>query len=629
MLLYHFYNFEFSHSFVFKDIPSRPASIGGVFDLPVSVPPEVKSEVKKVEKSDDASVTPPEIQAPIARPEVIKKEKRLEQIGKKARAERGQLAIERRLDRKEILTDEERPKYVLKIKEAIEKLGPDRWYEFVSAKEHQHYNGDYKKWNADFCNLLLDAGQTTAEEIKDPVIQRKYTAGLQCFLVDQFASASITFELGSGNRVNKFTYVDGYLGGYTMSALGAYLKSPLYAPASKVDKTKWDSALLESELGSKFKTPGRQKEFSTALTHLTDQFREADFSKVGQSTVDASQVEPVGPNPNSDQDNPTEIATQGEKNIKLEDFPEKQRGGFEQLAERAKSLADKRAMNSMGLELLSERISELNEELDSFKKDSTEALGPNPDTEVDIDIIDDDYMRPNAWPRKAYDEWVRLYKQLEVMDSRFTDPDQVEAKKTAVLQAFKDYKDALKEYFDKEKEIASELKEKLKQNIFREFSKYDFPSDIDVKMFCKNGNISPPFGFASVLKSKVPNRLFPVQLVGAKERLNTYFDEIPTKPFKPGDTETFRTSIKTDKVQELSQAFARYEKYYSKLDPIEVFNSLIYLNNAQQFAEGLSAQVDDYNGDYQLALREMDKEPYNQMLARIRKAEPDAVASVN
>jgi len=158
--------------------------------------------------------------------------------------------------------DAERQKYVDIIKAEIEKLKPEDLLKFV--KDHNEYNGDYETWNNEFCTLL-------GKKDLDPDEQRKYIAGLQAFLTDEFANAQppVKFELKDGKRINKFTYVDGFLGGYTVSVLGVYITSDKY----KNRDSNWKRDELYAKLKPEYaeEDEDRKDKFDKALAHLRGQ----------------------------------------------------------------------------------------------------------------------------------------------------------------------------------------------------------------------------------------------------------------------------------------------------------------------------------------------------------------------
>ncbi len=588
--------------------------------------------------------------------------------------------------------------YIDKIKDSIEKMDPDKLRKFIQA--HNSYSGDFRTWNKDLFELFsvkLKKGQLARRE------HARFAAALQIFLADNFKSKGDVFQAKRGKKANPFIYIDGKLGGYTISVLAAYwnnkypekketsgelayadlsddfrnrkrskkafdaaivhLKNKLggkSAPAEVLaakDKTKLDNNDLEELRKQLRKNKKQNKAYLVAAKKFMkenkitseigeawpddklDEFRRGyfknlphdEFQKVAKDAgVLKKETAASTPTPTPPK------APKVLKIVKLEELPKDQQKGVAQLLHNAQNLADKKAMDSFGLETLAERKSELVEEVQDFYKKRSDKMGANPEGQTDIDIIDEDYMRPSAWPRKAYDHWVKFYKDLAVMDSRFMDPDEVEAKKKVVDQAFIDYKESLTHYFKKEEEIAANLHEELQQNILQEFEKYSFPSDIDASTFIYVNSVRLPNQFRKKLERKVPYNLFKPRpkkkntgQLDAKRLLETYFIKAPLETFKAGDYDTFRASIKKEKQTELSHLVKRYENRFGsrKIDVIDVFNSLIYLNNIDQFANKLKYYVtNSYLSKYKSTLDGIDKEPFDKMLARVRGEQNKTVA---
>ncbi|MBN1259002.1 hypothetical protein JXA05_04575 [Candidatus Peregrinibacteria bacterium] len=160
----------------------------------------------------------------------------------------------------------EKEKYVKKIKEAIEKVDPDKWYQF--CLDHMSYAGNFRQWNKDFSANVLGETNTNAKT------ERKNAAGLQYLLTEAFVSGGFAFQLREGGKINRFTYVDGMIGGYTVSALRAFLTSRLYAKR----KDNWE--LEYATLSDKVKKQSTRTEFDKAINHLSQLLGEAPKTHV-------------------------------------------------------------------------------------------------------------------------------------------------------------------------------------------------------------------------------------------------------------------------------------------------------------------------------------------------------------
>ncbi len=402
MLLHSFRQFEPLNSFVFKEGGEAPNYSVPVGDesLPASAPglDNSDSQDSAVEaEADKKEKTPVDSEAAKA-----KRDAKVASARKKAK--RGKEVIRKRLDRKDILDEEEQAIYVPKIREAIEVFSPDRWYEFV--KKHQEYNGNYKDWNKDFCNLLVEAGQATPEEVKDPKIQRKYVAGLQYFLTDHFSSAGVSFELNDGKKINKFTYVDGLLGGYTISVLGAYLTSPLYGK-KKAEWTRLEGGLHDDFVKGK---GGRKKEFGDAVGHLRSQLENADYTKAGLSTVQVNPGEPVDPNVATVPEDGEVVTVEGEQVEVASVEEERIKNGSDALVSR---------MTARGYNL--GRYRQVNRLQKDFEREVQEIYN-NPNRSPDISGIGV-YLNniDGSWPQIAFDDYEEMWGDSNVDQKQLDD----------------------------------------------------------------------------------------------------------------------------------------------------------------------------------------------------------------
>jgi len=148
--------------------------------------------------------------------------------------------------------------YTKELKEAIERLGPDKLYEFIKA--HNSYSGDYKKWNSDLCKTFgLKLNENEPEEQE----HMRYAAALQLYLAEYFVKKGDVFQTLRGKIANPFIYIDGKLGGYTISALAAYWNEKY--PEKKKEKGELKYADLEKEYGEQRKN---KEIFDEAIAHL-------------------------------------------------------------------------------------------------------------------------------------------------------------------------------------------------------------------------------------------------------------------------------------------------------------------------------------------------------------------------
>ncbi|MCK5607246.1 hypothetical protein KAR91_35510, partial [Candidatus Pacearchaeota archaeon] len=317
----------------------------------------------------------------------------------------------------------------------------------------------------DFCNLLVEAGQATAEEVKNPKNQRKYVAGLQYFLTDHFSSAGVSFELNDGKKINKFTYVDGLLGGYTVSVLGAYLTSPLYGK-KKEEWTRLEGGLHDDFTKGK---SGRKKEFGAAVTHLRGQLDNADYTKAGISTVEVKPGAPVNPNVVADS-NP----------IVSPVSPDKKDGEVQQSSVEVASVEEKRIRKDALL--LSGRMTRgrfyqgryfaINNIYEQQKKDVQEIKG-TPDKDPDVLWFGGKLNNlDGSWSQVAHDDYFEMWDESESEDKQF-DSD--------LIDSLSHLEDTVEDYHRLVGRIF-ELTESKYGNRFKEFlRKHSLPNGFDVQ----------------------------------------------------------------------------------------------------------------------------------------------------
>ncbi len=551
------------------------------------------------------------------------RQKRIETERVKQKAQQGLEAIHRNLELMGVFKNKaERLKYVGRIREAIETLRPDRLYEFV--KTHQKYKGDYRQWNREFCELL-------GEDDLSPAEQRKYVAGLQAFLTGRFTEADppVVFELREGNRINRFTYVDGMLGGYTVSVLGAYLTSDLYQKRNKEWETPY--ANLDLEFAKKGR---RKKEFGKAIQHLKSQLADEEPAEPQKKST-----EEVA------EDKEAAEGKEAEKREGEEQFPAKKLAELNELDDHKKEGVKAIIQDIFHIDRYKKRLDEKREVLDDdiavfLKK------GAHMGTWDDIDVIDREYTREGSWPRKAYGRYVAAYDAWKNYRNKYNNEirdnpmssNKYKREAFSKLKKFADKKDrtfedlkvAIDAYYDEELKNEQKVKEHIKKRLAAEALKYDFPSDIDLAHFHIRNH--PAHEKVQTMKRSLP--LLPASMRSYprprdyKEFLEYYFTRIPTKPFSSNDE--VRTSeylkAKTDKIdfpRKLGMVFrGQEEKLY------QYINTMIYLNNLDAFNRSRLRIIHKERWNMKKQLKaEMDKESLDNMLSRVRKESSSRLAS--
>ncbi|MBU1018017.1 hypothetical protein KKA33_03235 [Patescibacteria group bacterium] len=451
-------NLFYGKRFVFKD--REGASLLQVKHYGEKIPgaektdePEEKT-FKGQKDSAEASEVPKETldKRPIEKSEKDRT-RRIEQVKQEAR--KGRETIHRRLERLGVFKNKaERLKYVGKVRDAIEKLKPDQWYKFV--KEHQIYNGDYRQWNKDFCELL--GGSKLS-----PAVQRKYVAGLQAFLTGRFAEAAspVKFELKEGKRINRFTYVDGMLGGYTVSVLGAYLTSDLY----NKKKSEWKRlyATLNPEFTAKQK--GRQKTFDKAILHLKSQL-------VAKTPLPQ---ELTGENKDQKEEKNSQKPPQEEKRSEESAVEEKeQEKKLETSVEAVMKNVNRYAKREVQQELDELR----NENIVDLRAIHKEGRDPDAFGILTNNSFDD---KEWSWPYWAYKEYENAY---EAWEENQDDPETIKQKDKAwyilKVSVEGDAKAGKESYYqliqDRFKELRKEKKEELKK-LYKKYTYLIKPGD--------------------------------------------------------------------------------------------------------------------------------------------------------
>ena len=160
----------------------------------------------------------------------------------------------------------------------------DRLHAFVLAhREYGTGKNSYRQWNEDFCTtfgLPVEKGKDKHKEYK------KYVSALQYYLGHHFNEhkAKDVFEVKKGKRANPFVYMDGKMGGYTMSVLGEYWNHKFH-PLQKEEKKK--DKLKHSDLDKNFKKRGNNEKIynqSNAKDGAADQAKKSHRSIISHSS---------------------------------------------------------------------------------------------------------------------------------------------------------------------------------------------------------------------------------------------------------------------------------------------------------------------------------------------------------
>ena len=164
--------------------------------------------------------------------------------------------------------EELREKYRDAVREAIEKMGRDKLYNFIKQHSDKSYNkGDYAQWNRDFAKLITP---NMPKEYSDFKTASKETeniylvGGLQQYLLDEFDTDVFQATV---NKKNPFINVDGRLGAYTISVMAVHWNKEFQA----TDKKK-RPVLNYGSLGEGYVSNRRNMVlYGDALAHLNAQ----------------------------------------------------------------------------------------------------------------------------------------------------------------------------------------------------------------------------------------------------------------------------------------------------------------------------------------------------------------------
>jgi len=289
-------------------------------------------------------------------------------------------------------------------------------------------------------------------------------------------------------------------------------------------------------------------------------------------------------------------------------------------------------------ELLTNNDSEINE----FRRGGI-------DEEWDINVNENKYTRPGSWPRKAYilyekayKKWKKANKAFSTIDtSKFRTPEEKKKKEAKLEKLRKTERDALddleiaiKEYYAEEDRVYDALDAELRQKLIAEAAKYKFHPDTDLSKIYSFYEFSNWHPLVRTLRDSLPSfRPFP-KIRGGPARdyewkiLSTFLKEMPTKPFKEGDYETFRKALKDEHKEDLEKTFDVIKKRGGKVDPIEVFNTIFYINNLNQFAEAARKLGEEwYPGQAASRLSPVNQRSLAAMLAEKKKEKGATVAS--
>lgn len=565
---------------------------------------EIKEEIKEPAKPSKADIAPPLL------PEQKKKPRKKEVVRKSTHD-----ALERRRNELEKELKEQLKPYIGKIKESIETMEGDKLYEFV--KTHPAYGDEgsrYTDWNRHFFEYFgfkkLDTKASDSQE------QARYASALQLYLGHHFNEQSggkDIFQARSRKGANPFIYIDGKLGGFTMSVLAEYWNDKFYP--TKKDKTKY-SKLGHARLGDGFAKKGNnQKIFNEALAYLDRQLKGGVSQEVQKPSPPVSQK---GSPPLSPEVKAVPAVQPQKKIIKIEDLPREIQDGVKGLLTHMVDRPEQKRIDRQK-ELVSELLTDEKSEINEFRR-------AGPDAEWDIDVIDDEYTRPDSWPRDAYKRYQTAYLEWEKADREYKkikksvfrgEQEKLRAKNHTdelyelQLEALGELETAITRYFEEEDEIYEKTNEELRRKIIAESAQYKFPPNFDLSKM-NVGNFAYRHPQVRLLGQQVPTDLWYKD--GVKQSsgaiLSFYLQKVPTVPF--AKKEDFHQAIRPDKIDKLENIF-RYHH-----DPIKAFNALIYINNIEQFNQAVHSFTKRGGWfEQQLAKRGVDADI--QMLAEGKK----------
>ncbi|MBU0576970.1 hypothetical protein KJ742_02360 [Patescibacteria group bacterium] len=628
-------------------------------------------------------------------------------------AQAGLETVRKRVTREIFDNEAEKQKYISDVREVLAE-NPNKWYEFV--KTHQEYNGNWSEWNREFAEQVL--GKTGLNQ-RD---QRKCVGALQEILTEDFADPQygIKFELVEGRRTNGFTYIDGMMGGYTVSVLGAYLTT-IY----EHKKPEWQR--FRATLHADFRTGRRDAEYKKAIDHLERQL-EGNFSAVpvarrapevqldetGQATLQQLQSQNAsneaifaftqGYNDTlkadvlkaiaadtvpKDSEDPTGIAhsaenwatvhnlltTEGAEYFSQDytdawnaentraaeveeagtpDIPAETRPETAKLTERARERrldiqnlpANIQHGDLLRLELFDSLVKPKHRKAGNKRREMIEddlhyIAYHDPDSGGWHDTINR-YCADGSWPRRAYQEyrtayqdWAAKKQEIDNMTGAYMEPAEEDYIALRDLnqkkgRAFKNLQTAIEEYTRIEQEIYTDAYNDITHEIVSAATEYEFPSDAEINLRSLYNNKKDTNRYNLYLPSV--NMALPRTALGISGNTNisifapTAFSkylnlaEVPTKTFK--DREAFEESLTPAQKSKLAADFGP-----RNIDPFDVFNNLIYLNNLDRLANDMYERL-DRKGSKSFNVRVEDERQarlssvtYDQMLAQVAERE--------
>jgi len=214
----------------------------------------------RADRAEKATVKPRRLRRRIARPteDIKKKDVKEEPADVSKGIENARKRIENQLGKEKLQP------YIDNLKAAIEKKeNSEKLHKFI--EDRNTFSGNSEEWNKDFCDTFSLNLKEDEPEDQDHM---RYAAALQIYLAEYFVKQNKgdVFQTLKGKKANPFIFIDGKLGGYTISALAAYWNDKYFNDKSILKKL--DYAKLEEEYGNNKKN---KEIFGKAIDYLKGQ----------------------------------------------------------------------------------------------------------------------------------------------------------------------------------------------------------------------------------------------------------------------------------------------------------------------------------------------------------------------
>ncbi|MFH0821018.1 MAG: hypothetical protein V1908_04550 [Candidatus Peregrinibacteria bacterium] len=408
-------------------------------------------------------------------------------------------------------------------------------------------------WNHRFCVSILNESNLTPK-------QERYAAyALQRFLdYNLFTTHGGRYDVREEDRSsNSNTRIDGWLGGYAINALSAYL---YYDCQGNLSDGEWKTFWKKYEVAGWADlndTPTRKQAFLDATNYLAGIYTGADQPEVAPKAVAGATKEP-GAN-----------------------------------APAGASVAEVGQLDSDALDVIQAHIDSQwrsrkkadQSNLEEIKGDLATMRRNGPDYLWYVNtILNPAITRPGSWPRQAFEIYKKAYEKNRLAQSRYIslkgNPIAIEEVNRARQESERSEKAEQDDYENLELAIAAyfnrklELEKETSTIIFRDFQASaagrDFPKNLDWKQ------IMDLKGREKIENDLLPTAIGPYAIFGS---LENYFNPVPKRVF--GSLDDLLNAVKPDQKVHLGDVLSSKHVGSNGLDPLTNINNAIYRNNLQ------------------------------------------------